>query len=159
VDLVGDLGVVGEVYYCPEASANILSFAAMSDSGADIRYNANHGRFTMKPPGSDNIYSFCRQDIPGSDGRFYVYDTRTMIAKRPTFHPRSERAMVATVAENMQKYGKREVESAGSARELLAQMGYPSVENKEKSNSSCRYVGQSALSSETTGDVCRHYVP
>jgi hypothetical protein len=41
VDLVGDLGDVGEVYYCPEASANILSFAAMSDSGADIRYNAN----------------------------------------------------------------------------------------------------------------------
>jgi hypothetical protein len=29
VDLVGDLGDAGEVYYCPEASANILSFAAM----------------------------------------------------------------------------------------------------------------------------------
>jgi hypothetical protein len=101
----------------------------MSDSGADIRYNAKHGRFTMKPRGSDNIYSFCRRDIPGSDGRFYVCDTRTMIAKRPTFHPRSERTLVATVAENMQKYSKREVESAVSARELLARMGYPSVEN------------------------------
>jgi hypothetical protein len=120
VDLVGDLGDVGVVYYCPEASANILSFAAMSDAGADIRYNAKHGRFTMKPRGSNKIYSFCRQDIPGSDGRFYVCDTRTMIAKKPT---------VATVAENMQKYSKREVGSAGSARELLARMGYPSVAN------------------------------
>jgi hypothetical protein len=109
VNLVGDLGDVGEVYYCPEASANILSFVAMSDSdsGVDIRFNAKHGRFTMKTRGRDNIYSFCRQDIPGSDGRFYVCDTRTMIAKKPTFHPRSERAMVATVAENMQKYSCR----------------------------------------------------
>jgi hypothetical protein len=55
VDLVGDLGDVGEVYYCPEASANILSFAAMLDSGADIRYDAKHGRFTMKPRGSDHL--------------------------------------------------------------------------------------------------------
>jgi hypothetical protein len=49
VDLVGNLGDVGEVSYCPEASANILSFAAMSDAEADIRYNAKHGKFTMKP--------------------------------------------------------------------------------------------------------------
>jgi hypothetical protein len=63
----------------------------------------------MKPRVSHKMYSFCRQDIPGSDGRFYVCDTRTMIAKKPTFHPRSETAMVATVAENMQKYSKREV--------------------------------------------------
>jgi hypothetical protein len=35
----------------------------------------------------------------------------------------------STVSENMQKYSKREVESAGGARELLARMGYPSVDN------------------------------
>jgi hypothetical protein len=87
VDLVGELCDIGTVYYCPTASANILSFAAMTDSGADIRYTAKHDRFTMKPKGS------------------------------------------ATVAENMRKYTKREVESAGAARELLARMGYPSVEN------------------------------
>ena len=37
--------------------------------------------------------------------------------------------MVATVASNMLKYSKREIESAANARELLARMGYPSVEN------------------------------
>ena len=129
VDMVGTLGDIGTVYYCPSAAANILSFAAMSDSGADIRYEAKNGRFTMKPKGSDMIYSFCRQDIKGCEGRFYSCDTRSMISTKPTFHPYSETAMVATVRGNMEKYSKREVASAGEARELLARMGYPSVEN------------------------------
>jgi hypothetical protein len=129
VDLVGELRDIGTVYYCPTASANILSFAAMTDSGADIRYTAKHDRFTMKPKGSEMIYSFCRQDLPGCEGRFHICDTRCMIATTPTSHPRTELVMVATVAENMRKYTKREVEYAGAARELLARMGYPSVEN------------------------------
>jgi hypothetical protein len=33
------------------------------------------------------------------------------------------------MSDNMQKYSKREVESAGEARELLARTGYPSLEN------------------------------
>ena len=129
VDMVGELGEIGLVYYCPTAAANIISFAGMSDAGADIRYDPKQGRFTMKPKGSEMIFSFCRQDLPGSEGRFYVCDTRTMISKKPTFHPKTEHTMVATVSQNMRKYSKREVESAGSARELLARMGYPSVEN------------------------------
>ena len=129
VDMVEELGDIGTVYYCPKASANILSFAAMSDAGAEIRYESEHGRFTMKPKGSKNIYSFCRQNIPGSEGRFYSCDTRSMISANPTFHPKSEQALVATVANNMLKYSKREIESAGNAKELLARMGYPSVEN------------------------------
>jgi hypothetical protein len=83
----------------------------------------------MKPKGSEYIYSFCRQNLPGSAGRFYACDTRSMIAKEPTFHGAVEGAMVATVTNNMLKYSKREIESAGNARELLARMGYPSVEN------------------------------
>jgi hypothetical protein len=122
VDLVGELRDIGTLYYCPTASANILSFAAMTDSGADIRYAAKHDRFTMKPRGRDMIYSFCRQDLPGSEGRFYICDTRCMIARTPTSHPRTEQVMVATAAENIRKYTKREVESAGAARELLARI-------------------------------------
>jgi Reverse transcriptase (RNA-dependent DNA polymerase) len=129
VNRIGQLGGIGMVYFCPSAAANILSFAAMSDAGADIRYNKKNERFTLQPKDSDLIYSFCRQDPQGAEGKFYVCDTRTMIAKKPTFHPRQEVAMVATVSENMKKYTKREVESAGAARELLARMGYPSVEN------------------------------
>ena len=57
MDLVGDLGEIGVVYYCPKAAANILSFAAMSDAGADIRYDAGNNHLTLKPKGSDKIYS------------------------------------------------------------------------------------------------------
>jgi hypothetical protein len=129
IDLVGDMKDIGEVYCSPKAAANILSFAAMTDAGAEISYDEKHGRFTMRPMGSENIYSFCRQDKPGCEGKFYVCDIRTMIAQNPTSHPQIDHAMVATVSENMQKYSKLEVESAGGARELLARMEYPSVDN------------------------------
>ena len=36
--------------------------------------------------------------------------------------------MVQTVGDNLQLYTKREVASARNARELLARMGYPAVE-------------------------------
>jgi hypothetical protein len=52
-----------------------------------------------------------------------------MIAKTPTFYQKLDMALVATVSENMREYSKREIESAGAAREMLARMGYPSVEN------------------------------
>jgi hypothetical protein len=94
--------LVGEVFYCPKAAANILSFAAMSDAGAVIRHYPKFGRFTMKPKGSENMYSFCRQNLKGSEGRLYVCETRSMIAKNPTFHPDSEHSIVATVSSNMQ---------------------------------------------------------
>jgi hypothetical protein len=129
VDMVGQLGEIGTVFYSPKASANVLSFAAMSDAGATIRFDSNHERFTLQPKGSQNIYSFCRQDIAGSAGRFYVCDTRTMIGPTPTLHTNHEQALVTTVADNMKRYTQREVETARKARELLSRMGYPSVEN------------------------------
>ena len=41
----------------------------------------------------------------------------------------NEHVLVSTVSENMRQFTKREVESARKARELLARMGYPSVDN------------------------------
>ena len=35
---------------------------------ANIRYDHAAGRFTLKPARSRNIYSFCRQPVPGSNG-------------------------------------------------------------------------------------------
>ena len=118
----------GNVYYCEKATANILSFAALVDEGAQIRYNQRESRFTLQPKGIDTIYSFCRQRIPGSEGRFYVCDVRSMVSKRATSHPATENAMVQTVSDNLKLYTKREVTSAKNARELLARMGYLSVE-------------------------------
>lgn len=123
------MGEIGTFYHSPEASANILSFAAMSAAGANIRFDQKMQRFTLKPKGSSNIYSFCRQDVKGCASRFYVCDIRSMIGKKPTVHREKDHALVTTVTENMKKYTHREVESAGKARELLALMGYPSIEN------------------------------
>lgn len=84
---------------------------------------------TLRPRGSKRIYSFCRRNIPGSEGRFYVCDVNTMISSTETEHPvRGDFALVQTVSENIARYTKREVQSAQKARELLAKMGYPTVE-------------------------------
>ena len=123
----GSFNDVGTVYYSEKSTANILSFASMVDDGAKIRYD-QQGRFTLQPKGSNNIYSFCRRRIPGSEGRFYVCDVDTMVSETATDHPLEETALVQTVSDNLKLYTKREVASARSARELLARMGYPSVE-------------------------------
>ena len=127
VNLEGDFGEIGPVYYSQLATANILSFAAMVDSGADIRYNHSDERFTLKPKGSRNIYSFCRRPVQGSEGRFYVCDIESMVKRVPTQH-KEETILVNTVSDNMSRYTKREIASAAKARELLARMGYPPVE-------------------------------
>jgi Zinc knuckle len=128
IDTVGDFAEVKNVYYSAEATANILSFAAMVDEGATIEYDHTANRFTLQPRDSDNIYSFRRRDIAGSEGRFYVCDVTHMVGTQPTLHRQLETAYVQTVAENLVKYTKREVEGAHRARELLSKMGYPSVQ-------------------------------
>ena len=84
VDYEGDYGEVGPVYFSRNATANILSFAAMVDRGADIRYEHAAGRFTLQPKGNKNFYSICRQPVPGSNGRFYVCDVASMVKLSPT---------------------------------------------------------------------------
>ena len=127
VDQEGDFGEIGPVYYSRGATANILSFAAMVDSGADIQYDHEAGRFNLTPAGSRSTYSFSRQDLPGSTGRFYVCDASGMARQTPTVRA-TDLAMVTTVEDNMRKFTKREIASAAAARELLARMGYPPVE-------------------------------
>ena len=41
----------------------------------------------------------------------------------------TEQILVSTVSANMRQFTKQEVESARRAKELLARMGYPSVDN------------------------------
>jgi hypothetical protein len=59
-------------------------------------------------------------EVAGSEGRFYICDTRSMIESR-------EAAFVQTVEDNMKLFTKREIAQARKARESLARMGFPSV--------------------------------
>ena len=139
IELEGDFNEIGTVFVSEKASANILSFAAQVDSGATVEYDQLNDRFLMTPANSDNTYSFCRKNIAGTEGRFYCCDVRSMINKRSRAPPATkevagvrEQAMVQTVQENLAKYTKREIDKARNARDLLARMGFPSVENAIK---------------------------
>jgi Zinc knuckle len=121
----GILGDIGKVYYSENASANILSMSKLVDSGAIVKYDHKRNRFTVQPKGSNNVYSFIRKDVVGNDSKFYVCNMDRM----ESIDPRDENTMITTVANNMVRYTKREVLGAKKARELLARLGYPSVEN------------------------------
>jgi hypothetical protein len=126
VNLEGTLGDIGRVYFSKDASANILSMGTLVDARAKIEYKAKENRFTVQPKGSKVIYSFCRKKVNGNDSKFYVCNMGSMIDIVPTEHPA---ALMTTVANNLIQYTKREVIGAKKARELLAKLGYPSVEN------------------------------
>jgi hypothetical protein len=116
----GEFRDVGNVYVNDSATANVLSFASQIDAGADITYDTGRGRFIMRPSGCETAYYFGRKEISGSEGQFYICDTRTMIHSQ-------EAALVQTVEENMKSNTKREVEQARKAIEMLVRMGFPSV--------------------------------
>ena len=118
VDREGEFGEFGTVFYSGEASANILSFASQVDAGANIRYDYVKDCFTLRPKGSMNVYRFGRKTVPGSEGRFYSCDWRSVEV---------ESAMIATVEQNSRAFTRREIERARAARELMARMGFPSV--------------------------------
>ena len=118
VNMEGDFGELGRVFYSAAASANVLSFASQVDSGAAVRYDHTGDYFTLQPRNSSSVHRFSRKDIPGSEGRFYSCDWREVI---------KESAMVATVENNAKAFTKREIGQARKARELLARMGFPTV--------------------------------
>ena len=119
VDREGDFGELGTVFYSGSASANILSFASQKDAGATINYDNERDYFTLQPKGSERTYRFGRKQIEGSEGRFYSCDWREVDA---------DTALVTTVAANSRAFSKREIEQARRAREMLARMGFPTVE-------------------------------
>ena len=130
ITLEGDFDDVGKVYYSDESIANILSCAVMVDEGNDVRYNQQYDRFELRPVNSKKMYSFCRKNIPGSEGRLYCCDVNTMVKRFATTYPEqppSDDALVETEQENILKYTKREVQGAHRARDMLAKMGFPPV--------------------------------
>ena len=63
IDMEGNFQNLGAVYFSPDTTANILSFAAQTDAGAEIRYNSAADNFTLKGKNSGDIFTFARQRI------------------------------------------------------------------------------------------------
>ena len=127
IDLEGDFGEVGRVYFSKDSTANILSYAVMVDQGNDVSYDKRNDRFLLKPVGSKKVYSFSRKQVSGSEGRFYCCHVSSMTDNQSSPYPATEHALIETTTNNMQKYTKREVDGANRARKLLSKMGFPSV--------------------------------
>ena len=125
----GDFEDVGKVYYSNKSTANILSYAVMVDQGNSVRYDEVNDRFELRPVNSNKVYSFCRKNVMGSEGRFYCCNVNSMVRSFATTYPTTEEhAMIETEQENITRYTKREVEGARKARHLLARMGFPPVD-------------------------------
>ena len=99
--------------------------STLVDSGAKVRYDHSKNGLTVQPRGSNTVYNFSRHNVEGSESKFYVCN---MGSKQAILKDYSQ-TLLTTVADNMTKYTKREVMGARKARELLARLGYPSVEN------------------------------
>ena len=128
IDQEGDFDEIGKVYFSGSSTANILSYAVMVDGGNHVSYDQENDRFLLRPAGGSRVLSFCRKKVAGSEGRFYCCNMKSMKTSSPTTYPvDSEHALVKTVSENMQRFSKREVDSARKATELLSRMGYPSI--------------------------------
>lgn len=93
------------------------------------RYDEVNDRFELRPVNSNKVYSFCRKNVMGSEGRFYCCNVHSMVRSFATTYPTTEEyAMIETEQENITRYTKREVEGARKARHLLAIMGFPPVD-------------------------------
>ena len=108
-----DLGRVG---FAPTAAANILSKTRLLDAGNVVSYDADADAYHLL--GSQRSYTFSRKmNISGSRSSHYTCDMAV---------PFETHALVATVADNMRQYTKREVGQASNARQLMARLAHAS---------------------------------
>lgn len=117
---VGNFGVYGDVWYCEDGIANILSFANMLRKGYSIAYNQ-----------CDNTFQVEKSSVPfmtfhqSPSGLFYC-DTANgnVLADEAT----PSHVLVNTVEGNKGKYSNRDVVRATAARDLMIKIGRPSLQ-------------------------------
>lgn len=104
----------GEVWYCPDAIANILSLALVAKK-YPVSYDSRDGNmFVVHKPGKEILFK------QSGNGLFY--------------HDFADRAVVLVnmVTENREGFTDREYQRTQAARRALAMVGYPSPRDFEK---------------------------
>jgi len=107
-----------DVYYHPDAVANILSQSAEKDNGATIEYNNSTDQYVMS-------FDYDEQYIPltfSRVGGLYCVDTTNM---DDSYYAMNN---TTTVKANKLKYTKREVKRADEAMELRRRLSFPADE-------------------------------
>ena len=112
----GDFEDLGRVGLATSAAANILSKTRLIDAGNTVTYDAHADVYHLH--GSERSYVFSRKlNSNGSRSSHYACDMA---------RPAHTDILIATVADNMRQYTKREVHQATNARELMARLAHAS---------------------------------
>ena len=103
---IGNFREFNNVYYCPDATANILSFSELQIY-CTMRYDDEKNIFECKPPnGPQYIFSAER-------GLYVHYSSQNTVN-------------VTVLSENKSKFSQRQVAEASKAKDLSRALGYPS---------------------------------
>ena len=122
-NVIGTFHNKHDVYYHPDAVANILSQSAEKDNGATINYDNNKDEYSMSFD-EDTTYiplTFIRV------GGLYCVDTTNMDESYYAMHTHH-----STVKANRLKYTKREVKRADEAMKLRRRLSFPADETITK---------------------------
>lgn len=110
---VGDFGTFGEVYYHPNAVANILCFSDVTQR-YNTRYAADKDMFVITNKINGKEIEF------RSKNKLYAWNPR---------HGIEESILVQTVAENMLPFSKREINDAQEAKSAFIKLGRPAMKD------------------------------
>jgi hypothetical protein len=117
-NVIGTFNDRHDVYYHPDAVANILSQSAEKDNGATISYDNEKDEYTMTFEDDDTYVPLTFQRAGG----LYCIDTSNMDESYYTMHNST------TVRMNKLKYTKREVKRADEAMKLRRRLSFPADE-------------------------------
>ena len=117
-NVIGTFNDRHDVYYHPDAVANILSQSAEKDNGAPISYKNEKDEYTMTFEDDDTYVPLTFQRVGG----LYCIDTSNMDESYYTMHNST------TVRMNKLKYTKCEVKHADEAMKLRRKLSFPADE-------------------------------
>ena len=122
-NVIGTFNNKHDVYYHPDAVANILSQSAEKDNGATISYDNDKDEYIMSFEDDDTYIPLTFQRVGG----LYCVDTTHMDESYYAMHNHS-----TTVKMNKLKYTKREVKRADEAMKLRRRLSFPADETISK---------------------------
>jgi hypothetical protein len=109
----------GNVYYNGQASANVLSYGEAVDSFEMVKYDSLMDSFIMKVSQFQPTYTFRREYTTG----MYIYNSDWKADEEQEDFVHGT-AFTVTVEDRMNKYSRREIQRAESARELQRKFFY-----------------------------------